>query len=146
MPTSKRTRIDTLTDVLRAINDVCGDEPPAPQTLDIIKAVKRMRDDKPVQVSSAHRVDYLEQVQRKARAAWKRLGDNDFGYPGIAAVETPLGVLRAETHEVQWRRKSGVVTLQWASRYTLNSDPITVAEIREAGLAQRPTSRNRGAR
>jgi hypothetical protein len=135
-------RSDALTEALRAIDLAIGNEPPEPQSLRIIAAIKRLRDDKPVRAALLDRIDYLERVQNEARARWRlRYKDDQIGaeFDISHTVDTPIGKLSITT----WRELWNAVTLAWRSEYTLDGEPITVAEIREAGLAQRPTSRNR---
>ncbi|RWF64103.1 MAG: hypothetical protein EOQ34_29940 [Mesorhizobium sp.] len=148
--TARIAREEAITDALRAINDAIGDEEPTDQAFKIIDAIKRLRDDKPARVASTERVDYLGRVQAEAQAAWMAqflpeaetippVGPN---YDATAGVDTPLGRLRVTTWRRGWRGARGE-RIAWASEYYLADQPITVAEIRACGLAQRPTSRNR---
>jgi hypothetical protein len=131
--TAALARDEAITEALRAINDAIGDNQPTQQALQIIQAVKRLRS--PVRVTGTKRVDYLDQVQRLARGAYREQGHD----PATAGVDTPIGRLKAVTFLRAWR--SG--KLAWFTEYYLNDQPITVAEIRAAGLAQRPTTRRR---
>lgn len=143
-------RDDTITEALRAVNTAIGDEEPTDQAFRIIAAVKAMRSDAPPRITSLARVDYLGKVQQEAQRAWTEKHatagsarvvvivtgqDHD----AIAGIETPLGRLKCTTWRRQWRDGR----IAWASEYSLNDEPITIAEIRDAGLARRPTTRNR---
>lgn len=136
-------RDEAITEVLRAINDAIADEEPTDQALRIIAAVKASRSDTPARVTSLERVDYLERAQKAAQAAWIAQHGNihvtGSGADAVAGIDTPIGRLRAVT----WRREWRGGRIAWASEYYLNDEPITVQEIRAAGLAQRPTTRNR---
>lgn len=131
----KLAREDFITEALRTINDAIGEEEPHAQAFRIIAAVKAMRDDK-ARVAGGG-VDYLEKVQRAARSAWHNRTEED--RPGIGCVATPIGNLMATTWRVEWSGGREA----WRTEYALNGDPITIREIKAAGLAQRPTTRNR---
>lgn len=139
---ARLARHDAFTDALRAADRVIGNEHATPQALQIIEAIKRLRDEKPARVASLNQVDYLTKVQEAARAAWmERHGGDVFGpeHDATASVETPLGQLSITTWRTRWNGER----IAWASEYSLAGEPITVAEIKAAGLAQRPTTRNR---
>lgn len=142
---ARLARIDALTDALRTVDQAIGAELPTDQALRIIEAIKRLRDDKPARVSSLNPRDYLSEVQTLARTAWMAEygsiigGDLEVTTRGI---DTPLGRLTAHAWRQRWAGKRGE-RLTWAGNYTLNGEPITIAEIKDAGLAQRPTTRNR---
>lgn len=147
--TAKLAREDALTDALRVTDAAIGDEQPAPQALRIIAAIKRLRDDEPARVVSFNRVDYLDRVQIAARAAYRTvhgLGDHGSECEGIAGIDTPLGRLKAIVWRRPWKGGKHGDRIAWAGEYYLDEEPITVAEIKAAGLAQRPTTRNRKAR
>lgn len=136
-------REEAITDALRVTDIAIGDEPPTPQALRIIEALKRMRDGKPVRIAAT--VDYMERVQSQARAAWKgRYRPTAFGekYDATAGIDTPLGCFRAVVWKRIWASPRGP-RIAWAGEYYLDDEPITVAEIKAAGLARRPTTRNR---
>lgn len=138
--TASIARDDAITEALRAATDALGDDEPTQQALHIIAAIKRLRS--PVRVTGSERVDYLERVQRAARAQWHATRKADEIGPVFAAVagtDTPIGRLKAVTWRTTWR--TGRVA--WMTEYYLKDDPITLAEIRAAGLAQRPTMRCR---
>lgn len=144
--TARIAREEAITEALRAINDAIGDEVPTVQAFKIIDAIKRLRDGRPAHVGSTERRDYMAEAQDAARAVWlavHRLG-NTTGpeYDATAGVDTPLGRLRVTTWRRSWRGARGE-RIAWASEYYLNDQPITVAEIKAMGLAQRPTTRNR---
>lgn len=142
---ARMAREDAITDALRATNDAIGDEVPTPQALRIIEAIKRLRASQPVRVARLERVDYLERVQQAARAAWMKAHGNGVTGPehdASAGIDTPIGRLTMTIWRRQWNGKRGV-RIAWAGEYYLNGEPITIAEIKEAGLAQRPTTRNR---
>lgn len=143
--TAKMAREDAITDALRATNDAIGEEVPTPQALRIIDAIKRLRSGQPVKVARLERVDYLERVQRAARAAWALTHSRTKHGPeheATAGIDTPLGRLRMTTWRRPWRGRRGE-RIVWAGEYYLDDEPITLAEIKAAGLAQRPTTRNR---
>jgi hypothetical protein len=77
-------------------------------------------------IVGGERVDYLEKVQVKARAAGNA--------GGSGSVRTPIGELTCMT----WIDERGR-----QSNYTLAGKKISVREIKALGLAQRPTTRNR---
>lgn len=147
---ARLAREDAITEALRAADNAIGQEAPTTQAMRIIDAIKRLRDDAPVRVTSLERVDYLRMVQDAARGAWTkqdaeaqamRARGEEFEIDASASarVTTPLGTLRAVVWRTHWRGGR----MAWASEYSLNDEPITVAEIRAAGLAQRPTTRRR---
>lgn len=141
---AKITRDDTITDALRAINDAIGNEEPTDQAFRIIAAVKRLRDDK-VRVASAG-VDYLERVQQAARDAWRAENAGETVGPSHAAtagVDTPIGRLICTTWRAVWTGSKRGERIAWCSEYMLDDAPISISEIKDAGLAQRPTTRNR---
>ncbi|TIW56698.1 MAG: hypothetical protein E5V54_11305 [Mesorhizobium sp.] len=152
--TARLAREDAITEALRVVNDAIGDEVPHAQAFRIIDAIKRLRDDKPARVTSTDRRDYMTEAQAAAQTAWVEQYATDrngilFALPptgpandATGGVDTPLGRLRATTWRRQWKGARGE-RIAWASEYYLNEIPITVAEIRACGLAQRPTSRNR---
>lgn len=133
----KIIRADAFTDALRAIQEVIGEGEVHHQTFGIIKAIKTLRAGYDVRTQTADRVDYLAWVQRDARQAWEANG----GFrdqSDAATVDTPLGRLTATV----WRVET-VRGIEWKSSYSLDGTPISVRDIKLAGLAQRPTSRNR---
>lgn len=147
--TATLARHDAFTESLRAADRVIGDEHATPQALQIIEAIKRLRDEKPARVASLNPVDYLTKVQEAARAEWltkkamfENQGDPDPigpNYDATASIDTPLGCLTITT----WRTRWNGDRIAWASEYSLSGEVITVAEIKAAGLAQRPTTRTR---
>lgn len=143
---TKLTRDDTITEALRAANDAIGQEEPTPQAFKIIAALKALRDPQPVRIMSGGR-DYLRQVQEAAQREWLGeygMEDQVTGpfHVASAGITTPLGRLTCTTWRRKWSGKRGE-RITWASEYTLNDDPISIEEIKKAGLAQRPTTRNR---
>jgi len=135
-------RDDALRDALRAADAVIGDHPATAQARQIIEAIKRLRDGKPVRVDRLEPIDYLTRLQEQAHAAWMRQHSSDktgILHDATATVDTPLGQLQLTAWRTEWQggRKA------WAGEYALNSEPITIAEIRAAGLAQRATTRAR---
>ncbi|KYK44528.1 hypothetical protein A1D31_14105 [Bradyrhizobium liaoningense] len=143
--TASLARDEAITDALRVANDAIGDEQPTAQALKIIAAIKRLRAADPVKIAALSRVNYLAQLQREAQAKWviehdkvplAQLGPE---HDTTAGVDTPLGRFRMVT----WRRTWRTGRIAWASEYYLNDQPITIAEIEAAGLAQRPTTRQR---
>jgi len=140
--TAALARDEAITDALRVANDAIGDDEPTAQALKIIAAIKRLRAADPVKIAALSRVNYLAQLQREAQTMWN--GHYDDGAHGpahdvIAGIDTPLGRFRCTT----WRRRWSTGRIAWASEYYLNDQPITIAEIEAAGLAQRPTTRQR---
>lgn len=151
--TARLAREDAITDALRAVNAALGDDVPTDQAFRIIDAIKRLRDGQPVRVTSTDRVDYLGLVQSEGQAAWNRqhavvkgvvLAKAPSGpeHDATAGIDTPLGRLRVTTWRRSWTGERGE-RIAWASEYYLSEEPITVAEIKAAGLAQRPTTRQR---
>lgn len=141
----KIARDEALAEALRALDEAIGDEPPTDQAFRIIAAIKRMRESVQVRVASLSRVDYLGRLQEAARLRWNSLYDtHEAGteHDATAGIETPLGRLRMVTWRRAWAGQKGE-RIAWAGEYYLNDEPITVAEIKAAGLAQRPTTRNR---
>lgn len=144
--TARLAREDAITEALRAADAAIGAEQPTSQAMRIIDAIKRLRADG-VRVNSTERVDYLGHVQQAAKTAWINTHDptNKPGPEGAdasAGVDTPLGRLVCTTWRKRWQGGRGE-RVAWASEYTLADKAITVAEIRAAGLAQRPTTRRR---
>lgn len=140
--TARLAREDAITEALRAADMAIGDEPPTDQALRIIAALQNLRSDQPARVTSLDRIDYLEHVQTAAQRAWQARHDRIVTGPdhdATAGIDTPIGRLKSVT----WRRAWASGRIAWASEYYLNDAPITVAEIRAAGLAQRPTTRKR---
>lgn len=146
--TARLAREDAITDALRAINVALGDDVPTEQAFRIIDAIKRLRDGEPARVTSLDRRDYMAEVQEAARAAWVSSHGGQhgnivaLGADAVAGIDTPLGRLRVTTWRRTWAGERGE-RIAWASEYYLNDEPITVAEIKAAGLAQRPTTRQR---
>lgn len=135
-------REEALTDALRIIADVVGNDNASAQVLHIIDAIKRLRANKPARVRMLTPIDYLSRVQELARAKWltRHAEDPTIGrFEAVHAVDTPIGVLRLVTWRTEWRGGKPA----WAGEYSLDDAPITIAEIRAAGLAQRPTTRKR---
>lgn len=140
-------REEAITDALRAADAAIGSELPTQQALRIIAALKRLRPASLPKVIAGSGVDYLERVQRLARQAWSTLYDPDAIGPqhdATAAVQTPIGILRAVVWRTEWQGQKRR-QVAWRAEYYLDDAPVTVREIRQAGLAQRPTSRNRRA-
>lgn len=146
---TKLARHDAFTEAIRETDAAIGDEQPTDQALRIIAALKRLRDGQPVRVETLERRDYMAQVQEAARKAFldlypARQSSYATGpsFDATAGIDTPLGRLVATVWRQQWSGKRGE-RITWAGSYMLENEPITVAEIRAAGLAQRPTTRNR---
>lgn len=140
--TAAIARDEAIADALRVATAVIGDDIATPQALAMIAAIKRLRGADPVKVAQLRAVNYLAQLQREAQTLWN--GHYDDGAHGpahdvIAGIDTPLGRFRCTT----WRRRWSTGRIAWASEYYLNDQPITIAEIEAAGLAQRPTTRQR---
>lgn len=81
-------------------------------------------------VPAGHRVDYLAMVQEGARQAAIQPGTN----VGYSERITPIGTISCST---------GLWEGRWTSVYRLNGQRVTVRQIIDLGLAQRPTSRER---
>lgn len=145
-PAARMAREDAITDALRVADDAIGAQPPSDQALAIIAAIKRLRDGAPARVRSLAPIDYLTRLQDQARTAW--LAKHQQGWHGpehdaVAGLDTPLGRLRVVAWRRLWNGDRRGERISWAGEYYLNDEPITVAEIRAAGLADRPTQRNR---
>lgn len=135
-------RDDALRDALRAADAVIGDQPATAQARQIIDALKRLRDGRPVRTDRIEPIDYLTRVQEQAHAAWQRRHASDktgIANDATAQVVTPLGILQLTAWRTTWQ--GGRVA--WAGEYALDGEPITIAEIKAAGLAQRATTRAR---
>jgi len=138
----KLTREDTLTEALRMVSETLGDEPPTSQALRIIAGLKAMMPGAVPRVYARTGVDYLERLQSAVHGAWIAKHSRDATGPehdAIAGIDTPLGRFNALTYRRPW--KNGKIA--WATEYYLNDEPVTIREINAAGLAQRPTTRNR---
>lgn len=142
---------DAITSALRAANDAIGDREPHKQALDIIRAIKALRSDKRVTIPPAARQkkdrvthDHLERVQVAARVEWAKKYNAEIGpeADATASVDTPLGTLTATVWRQRWKGVRGE-RIAWCAEYWLAGETITIRDIRAAGLAQRPTTRNR---
>lgn len=147
----KIARHNALTDALRvgaaALGEINEDAADHPAATAIFEAIKRLRDGEPAIAANLDRVDYLDRVQHAARTAYRvahGILPAEFGVAvdATASVETPLGRLKLTTWEREVFGKRGR-RRQWAGEYSLDEAPITVAEIRAANLAPRPTTRKR---
>ena len=143
----KIIREATLTEAIRELHPLMGEEP-SPEAFAMLDRLKDMRDAAVATVASTARVDYLEQAQTAARRDHNvKHGRDKIGraFMGTATVDTPLGQLECSTWLRPWDgEKRARVT--WASDYMLAGNFISVREIKAAGLAQRPTTRNRQTR
>lgn len=133
---------NAVTEALRMANDALGDEQPTQQVLRVLEAVRSLRSDKPVVNPSTERIDYMERAVARARMEWSKAPAGESGARrGIGGTDTPMGRLKAVT----WRRD--VISRPgkefWHTEYYLDDQPISLREIREAGLARRPTIRRR---
>lgn len=141
----KLAREDFITEALRAVNDAIGTAEPHEQAFKIIAAIKALRDTK-ARVTNGG-VDYLRKVQEASQDAWRaeyggthgNVVTDDPRCTASAGIVTPIGRLRVVTWRTTWKGDRPA----WASEYYLDDAPITVREIRAAGLAQRPTTRTR---
>ena len=143
-------RDDALVEALRAIDAVLGDTEPTERELAIVRAIQALRSPDPVRVARLVPVDYLAQVQRLARDGWEHqyAGHGLVTGPehdAVAGIDTPLGRLAATVWRVEWTGKRGE-RVAWRAAYTLNSESISIRDIREVGLAQRLFTRNRKAK
>ena len=140
--TARIAREDAITDALRVADTAIGQEPPSAQALRIIAALNLLRSTDPVKVAQLAAVNYMARVQMDARAFWLHrhsIRETGPAHDATAGTDTPIGRLKIVT----WRRKWNDGRIAWASEYYLDNEPITVAEITAAGLAQRPTTRQR---
>lgn len=140
--TARLARDEAIADALRVATAVIGDDAASPQALAIVAAIKRLRVADPIKIAALSRVNYLAQLQGIAHTLWWGHYAHDVTGPDrdvIAGIDTPIGRFRTTT----WRRAWSNGRVAWASEYYLNDEPITVAEIEAAGLAQRPTTRQR---
>lgn len=144
--TAKLARHDALTEAIRATDEAIGDEPPTDQALRIIKILKQLRDDCSARVGGTERRDYMSEVQKIARDKWLAEYDGMIGvsqhHDATASIGTPIGRLSATVWQQQWSGARGT-RMVWGGSYTLDGEPITIEEIKAAGLARRPTTRNR---
>lgn len=144
---ARLAREDAITDALRAANVAIGEDVPSSQALKIIDAIKRLRSDQPVRVIALSAANYLAKVQAAARAAWfAEHGSKcspEISDDAVASIDTPIGRLKLVTWRRIWASDKRGARIAWAGEYYLNDDPVTLAEIEAAGLAQRPTRRNR---
>lgn len=143
---AKIAREEAFTDAIRIADNAIGDEPPVPQALRIIAALKAMRDAGQATVTGTTRVNYLGRAQDAARSAWLAkypAATTGAGSDASAGVTTPLGLLTAVAWRRSWNGTARGDRVAWAGEYWLNGEPITLAEIKAAGLDRRPTTRNR---
>lgn len=124
----QNARHDALVDAVRAAVAAIGEERPTEQGLRIVEALKALKDEVP-RVTHTEPVDYLKAVQVAAENSRS----------GAATVETPIGDLSCRRRRVTW--KDGRTA--WSSVYFLDGEPTTLKAIKKAGLARRPTTRNR---
>lgn len=115
---ARLAREDAITDALRVADLAIGDEPPTPQALRIIEALKRLRDNKPARIAAT--VDYMERVQAFARAAWiedhRGLTDTEATtgpHGATAGIDTPLGRFKAIVWKRAWKGPRGE-RIAWA--------------------------------
>ena len=100
-------------------------------------------------ISLGEPVNYLMLVQQQAQAAYNLefgKSDPDFAQmveaKGSAAEATPMGTLECVTWKKNWagpKRQRRA----WQSKYFLADEPVTISDIREAGLADNKIRRNR---
>lgn len=139
-------RHDAIVECIRAVSqvmDVDGD--PGPVAHAMLDALKSLQSAVPVRVQYMTPVDYLETVQNIARATWASQyqgGETGQIHSASGAVDTPLGRLRCTTWQREWAGKRHQ-RVTWASQYDLRGEPVTIDTIRSAGLAERPSKRNR---
>ena len=139
--TARMDREGFVTEALRAVETALGTEELTAQALRIVAALKCLRSEKPVILAATNPTDYLERVQNAVRAAWSAEHAPTCTGPEfdtIAGIDTPLGRLKA----IAFRKQKGE-RIAWWTEYYLDDQPITLAEIKRAGLAQRPTTRIR---
>lgn len=114
---------------------------------DIFAAMRECLPEKTAYVAMTEPVDYLDRLIRAARHAWfeahgygTRLSGVE--HDAVFGLDTPLGRLKAIVWRRPWTGKRGE-RLCWAAEYYLNDEPVTIAEIRAAGLAEKKFKRNR---
>lgn len=133
-----------IAECISAIHPLMGEDA-GPDAYAMLEKLKALRDEAQATVAGGNPVDYLEMVQLRARKKHIASIDPDkIGreHSATEAVDTPLGELRCMTWKRPWvGDKRPRIT--WASEYTLAGDFVSVREIKAAGLAARPTSRNR---
>jgi hypothetical protein len=93
-------------------------------------------------------VNYLQQAQRAAQAAWLEMFGDDAhgpGTPASGAVDTPMGTLECVTWRQSWSGPKRQ-RVAWQSKYYLNDEPVTIRTIKSAGLADTAIKRSRAPR
>lgn len=136
MTLAERIAYETaVTDCIRAVSQSC---PGA--GADVFAALRSTLPEKASRVLEPSPVNYLEQIQRLAQTAWYEKHGHGTGLHGAAAdavagLDTPLGRFRAVIWRRPWAGKRGE-RLCWSTEYYLNDEPVTLDEIRAAGLAK----------
>lgn len=107
---------------------------------DVFEALRSVMPDKPSRIVYSTPVNYLEQLQRLAQRTWFEKHGHGSGLSGatadaLAGLDTPLGRFRAVIWRRPWAGKRGE-RLCWSTEYYLNDEPVTLDEVKAAGLAK----------
>lgn len=134
MTLAERIAYETaIEDAIRTVSENC----PAANA-DVFSALQSLRPSKPTRVAYSPPVNYLEVLQQLARKAWHdKHGSEAHGAEAdaVAGLDTPIGWLRAVVWRRAWTGKRGL-RLCWSTEYYLDDEPVTLDEIRKAGLAK----------
>lgn len=136
MTLAERIAYETaIEDAIRAVSQNC---PTA--TVDVFNAMRGLLPDRPSRIVYSPPVNYLEQLQRAAHQAWYDAHGHGLEIHGVAAdavagLATPIGRLKAVIWRRKWAGKRGA-RLCWSTEYYLDDEPVTLDEIRKAGLAK----------
>lgn len=117
---------------------------------DMFAAMRRRLPAKAAYIKMSEPIDYFAQLKSVAHRAWFEKHGHGTKLSGVehdavAGVDTPLGRLKAIVWRRPWAGKRGE-RLCWAAEYYLDDEPVTIAEITAAGLADKKFRRNRGKR
>lgn len=110
----------------------------------IVKAMREVQDPCLVlTIEARERVDWMTLSQRLAQQKYRKdhgISCIGFEYLTAAAVMTPAGPLRCETYRQEW--KGPLITrVAWFSEFFLDEVYATRADLKRAGLADRPHSK-----
>jgi len=137
-------RADAISECISLIAPIIDDvDDPGPIPDAMLAALFKLRDSAQAVIQQTEPIDYLGRARVRAQNDFRaKPGPADYGW---GAEDTPLGRLKVRTWQRTWVGKLGS-RIVWASEYLLDGDPVTIADLRKAGFARRPHSRNRKAR